>query len=131
MGREQRGVGGGDLVGTVRLEGSLDAGVLSFDPRAAADQALAERPDLEYLRLLARRFREDSRIARAGYYPLVRGIRQQPRAAGELRAQQPAQLRPHERSDANQRGGARRALRLERDRHRHGARRGAGLRRHQ
>ncbi len=72
MGREQRTVGGGDLVANVRLEGTLDAAPMHFDPRAAAEQALTHRPDLEALRVLVRSEREDAKITRAGYYPLVR-----------------------------------------------------------
>ena len=72
MGREQSAVGGGDLVANVHLEGELDDKPITFDSRLAARQALASRSDLLALRLLIRSFREDARITRAGYYPLVR-----------------------------------------------------------
>lgn len=72
MGREQQRTGSGDLVANLRLEGSLDESALLFDARAAARDALAHRPDLEGLRSLARALREDARITRGGYYPLVR-----------------------------------------------------------
>ena len=67
-----RATGGRDLVANIRLEGSLDEAPLRFDARAAAEQALAHRPDLEALRVAARIYREEAGIARTGYLPLVR-----------------------------------------------------------
>ena len=74
MGRELGPAGkpGSASTANVRLAGTLETRALEFDPAATAREALANRPDLLYLRAMVRASNEDANIARAGYYPLVR-----------------------------------------------------------
>lgn len=44
---------------------------VSFDLRAATEEALKNRPDVQLLRALIQQAEEDKRIARAGYYPRI------------------------------------------------------------
>lgn len=75
MGRPGPAAGEPDPLGSVTLEGSLaDAQPPEFDPAQVAPAALARRPDLQSLREVIEAYREDARIVRAGYYPVVQLI---------------------------------------------------------
>lgn len=71
MGRHG-GAEAGDPLRQLTLSGSLaDARLPAFDPAAIIPAALAARPDVRYLRDIVQAYREDARITRAGYYPVV------------------------------------------------------------
>ncbi len=57
---------------SIQLVGRLETGGFTFDPAAAAADALRVRPDLQLLRELRDASREDSQIQRGGYFPLIR-----------------------------------------------------------
>lgn len=69
-----RPLGAGARPETLQLAGTLDAAGsdFDFDPVAARELALRRRADLLALRDVVRILQEDTRIARGGYYPLVR-----------------------------------------------------------
>lgn len=74
MGR-QGGYEAGDPLPQVTLAGSLaDARLPTFDPARIIPAALEARPDVKYLREIVQAYREDGRITRAGYYPVVQII---------------------------------------------------------
>ena len=72
MGRELSYRGGDDPLARVTLSGTLDDSPLKFDPAEATRVALARRPDFRSLRAMVKMAQEDTNIARAGYYPLVK-----------------------------------------------------------
>lgn len=74
MGR-QGGYEAGDPLKQLTLAGSLaDARLPTFDAAKVIPEALATRPDIKYLREMVQADKEDARIARAGYYPVVQLI---------------------------------------------------------
>lgn len=71
MGR-QGGYEAGDPLSRLTLAGSLaDARLPTFDPARIIPAALETRPDVKYLREIVQSYREDARITRAGYYPVL------------------------------------------------------------